>query len=252
MSDNRTLKATPRRRKEARQQGRVAASGSLVGAVSWLGLAALVSLFGSQIILATQSELTAWWASPIQTSDAEALQIVRKAIGGLSVLLVPLLLLILGTAILGRIAQVGFLWVPERVLPSAARVQPAHRLAEFWSPEKAILALRSLTVFVVLGIVLCFSIWTGKESILELLVSPNIATATIQFATQWGLQIGLCLFAIGLADYAYQLYRFEASLRMTPEELRAEIQAVQENPQIGAGRRNLQQSLRGGVPQADS
>ena len=68
----------------------------------------------------------------------------------------------------------------------------------------------------------------------------------MNYVANWGLQIGGCLFVIGLLDYGFQLYRFEQSLYMTPEELRTEIQAVQANPQIGAGRRSLQQEIRSG------
>ena len=44
------------------------------------------------------------------------------------------------------------------------------------------------------------------------------------------------------ADYAYQRYRFEMSLRMTPEEMRAEVQAVEGNPHIAAGRQGIRQA----------
>lgn len=247
MSDERTLKPTTKRRQEARRQGRVAVSGSLVGSVSWLGLAALTSIFGAHAIVTTKQAVETLWNQPILIRSGDSLDLLRSTLLHVSARLVPLLCFIVATAILGRVAQVGFLWVPTRVLPQADRIQPSGaRLAEWFSMDKLGLALRGFAVFTTLGAILAFGIWNQKNALSELMVSADIARTYLRFASHWGLQTGGCLFVIGLVDYAYQAYRFELSLQMTPEELRTEIQAIQENPQVSAGRRGLQQSIRSG------
>jgi len=250
MSD-RTLAPTVKRRQEARKQGRVAASSPLVGAITWLGVAVMVAAFGARAVVRAKDTVEAVWSSQTSLSQLQELSFVREAVSSVVVFVIPVLAVVFLLAVLGRLAQVGFLWIPDRILPKFDRIQPGQRFTELLSMEKFITALCGVAIFAAMGAVLWCGIWCQREAIVRTMLSEELGRTAVSYIANWGLQIGACLFVIGLLDYGFQLYRLEQSLYMTPEELRSEIQAVQANPQIGAGRRSLQQELRAGRENVD-
>ena len=244
MSDGREIKPTTKRRQEARREGRVAASSSLVGGTCWLSLVALASLCGAQWIVAGKQAVMLFWSQPIQVWTVESRSEVQGAMVHFAMASGALLGFLFASAVLGRLAQVGFLWAPHRILPQSERLNPSARFTELFSLDRLVLGVRAMSIFVILVGVLIASLWIGQMSILQLTLASNIGNAVFQLFLRCGLHIGICLFVVGLLDYAYQRYRFEQSLRMTPEEIRAEVQAVQKNPQIGTGRHGLRQKLK--------
>ena len=259
MSDNRTLEPTLRRRQQARQEGRVAATPWLSAAITWL--AVFVLGYGcadwlSTVIVDASATADSSVASGIALDEASLLFVanlrqsgsmaghdlqsfVRQTMLGVAVWLVPCLLAIVGLATLGRIAQVGFMWVPKRVSPDVSRVQPSNRLGNLLSFDALFQCARGLLLIgLILGL-LSLAIWEGRESI-NLLSQRDIASS-IRFVCQWGVRLGGVLLLFALLDYAYQYRRFDASLKMTVEEMRSEVKAVEGSGALVAERRKQYQ-----------
>jgi flagellar biosynthesis protein FlhB len=57
------------------------------------------------------------------------------------------------------------------------------------------------------------------------------------------LKIALALVTLGVFDYAYQRWKHERNLRMTPQEVREEMKNLQGDPQVTSRRRQLQRQL---------
>ena len=55
-----------------------------------------------------------------------------------------------------------------------------------------------------------------------------------------GLKLGAALLVLAVLDYAYQRWRHERDLRMTPQELREEMRNLEGNPQVIARRKQVQ------------
>ena len=98
MSDNRTLKPTSKRRQEARQQGRVAASGPLIGAVIWLGVALAIGAMGEDVVAIAKSTLRSIWSEPMTSVDQNGWDIVVPEMRTVALLVAPVLLTVLGIA----------------------------------------------------------------------------------------------------------------------------------------------------------
>ena len=248
MSDQGTLQPTIKRRQQARLQGRVAVSHTLVGALCWLGAVAVLAVYGMPAGAMVKQTVEGIWREPIGAS--EALSLIQRSVAQVGLFLVPLACLLLVIAILGRLAQVGFLWMPGRVLPELSRVDPSQRGARLWGENWLGTVLRCCLVFLSLTCLLALGLWTDRNEMIRLLATHDMGRVLHQFVVRWGWQIGLCLIVLGFLDYAYERHRFEVALRMTPEELRSEIQAIQGNPQIGAARRGMHQAIRDQHPQA--
>lgn len=243
MSENRALQPTAKRRRQARQEGRVAASSQVVGAVLWLGMAAVTLASGPAILVWLSSPLEHVWSQPYPGLPAELPDRVRETILSVGMTWWPLLGLIFSLAVCARLAQTGFLWAPSRLQPNTQRLNSTRRLAELFSADKLFQILRGIALILCALLLVGAGIWQQREALVQLLTSTSLPNRMVTLLARWGLRLGGCLAIFAAADYAYQRYRFERSLRMSPEELRAEVKAVERNPQVTAERKVRQQQF---------
>ena len=57
------------------------------------------------------------------------------------------------------------------------------------------------------------------------------------------LKVGAALLVLAMLDYAYQWWRHEQDLKMTPQELREELRNLEGNPQLIARRKQVRRDL---------
>ena len=57
------------------------------------------------------------------------------------------------------------------------------------------------------------------------------------------MKIGAALLVLAILDYAYQRWRHEQDLKMTPQELREELKNLEGDPQLIARRKQAQRNL---------
>ena len=57
------------------------------------------------------------------------------------------------------------------------------------------------------------------------------------------LKVGAALLVLAMLDYAYQRWRHEQDLKMTPQELREELRNLEGDPQLRARRKHVQHDL---------
>ncbi|MFM8252241.1 MAG: EscU/YscU/HrcU family type III secretion system export apparatus switch protein [Planctomycetota bacterium] len=220
---------TPARRQRARQAGQVARSSTLVTAV--VSLAAFVMLrFGVTYIadwltqLSQQRFSTA--PSTLNSNQELVAQLQSILISGLLVI-GPLLVGLLVFALLANITQVGWLFLPQRILPQADRLWTINA-SHSWS-ERGVRAATSIVQLLALLSVGVLSVWNRREQLLRLGEGDLSAGVTqlLRFIVDTGLHVSLGLLIGGLADYAYRWWRHEQSLRMTAEELKEELQQTE-------------------------
>ena len=70
------------------------------------------------------------------------------------------------------------------------------------------------------------------------------------------MKIGMALMVLALLDYAFQKWKYEQDIMMTPQEVREEMKNLEGNPEIRARRKMVQRQLALGrlsdmVPKAD-
>lgn len=237
----RTERPTERRRREARARGQVARSAELVLS------ARLLATWG----------VVVWWATAFATSSAEllrvslsrsgheliqsesAMELVRRlATWSLSQVGTPLLIAS-GSILLAHFSQVGWDWQPQHLLPQLNRLSPLSGLSRLLSAatvSRGLIGFLKLSLVVTIGGKVIVDEWhhliNGAESELTGRLSA-ISTASARLLSS----VAITLLAWGVADYFLQRWRFERSLRMTPEELRQEAKEVEGDPRIHQQRR---------------
>ena len=247
---NRTLQPTAKRRQLARAEGRVAVSSHVTAAAVWLSVGAVLCLLGTAGMAEMKDVLSSIWKAPWSSEEwnvAFGAGRLREAAFCAGRLVLPVASICVAAAVVGRFAQVGCLWAPRRLTPRAQRLRPTDRLQQLFSVQTPLALVRDLGLAIAALLLLTWGGWSERASIVQLAAAPSetFEQILLKLLGTWTCQLGLCLAVFAALDYAYQRYRYEVSLRMSPEELRAEIQAVEGNPHVAAGQRGLQRQVRG-------
>jgi flagellar biosynthetic protein FlhB len=239
--------ATPHRRQQAREEGQVVKSQDLESAVLLLGALFILLYFGGSAVnyLAelTRGQLGGEpWLSLDRDQTVARWTGLTWKLGGY---LLPMLGLLLIVAIGANLGQVGFLWLPQKLALDLGRISPLRGAGRLFSLSNLMrLVFGLFKVAVVVGVAV-YSLWDKFDQILAL-GSLELSQAAL-FVTQTTLwtcfKIAGALLALAIGDYAYQRWRHERELRMTPQEVREEMKTLQGDPQIIARRRAVQRQL---------
>lgn len=242
--DDKTEQATPRRRLKAREQGRVARSRELSGAVA--GFAAVLVL-----LWVSAGELSAWrhgvrqWLELALWSDLAVENPIPRmaAVAALRWSAAPLVTAF-AVALVLSFAQGGFVFAAEVLVPKLERLNPAARLGQLFSVAGLSAPAKSLIPFSVL-IYLDMAILVRDW---PLLVRPLPRGAMADLLYRDGLEMAwkstLTLLVWSAVDYLLQWRKLESDLRMSKQELREEYKETDGNPSIKMRIRRLQRQLR--------
>jgi flagellar biosynthesis protein FlhB len=241
---NRTEKATPRRRQKAREQGQVARSRDLVAGLGTMAAVMLLAwqlpAFAAQWRGLLRRELDCAATHPDQLlppwrNDLVLFRGVALA-AGLSWL----------AATVGGVAQGGLVFAPAALSPSLHRLSPASRLGQLFSLAALSRMLKSLlptAAIVYLTIALLARDWNQFPSLLHGGGHRLVAfTAGQMFELAWKSALVLLVWAA--ADYLLERWRHENELKMSRQDLRDEFKETEGNPAVKMRVRRLQRQAR--------
>jgi flagellar biosynthetic protein FlhB len=256
----RTHRATPRRREEARREGQVARSVELSAALALLVALAALAAFGPGMLQRlgdlTRSLLSGTY-SPVAT-PAAAYRSFRLVSVQVLVTLAPLLLSLLAIGVISNVLQVGFLFTSRPLSPRLSRLDPFQGFARVFGRRGLVELAKALVKVGVIGVIAYLTLSTDLESLLPSLGTDGGALLERVGGTtlKLGLRIGLALLALAALDYGYQRWEHERSIRMSQKEIEEEQKQQEGDPRVRARIRILQRLLSrrrmmAEVPQAD-
>jgi flagellar biosynthetic protein FlhB len=244
----RTEAATPKRRQEARERGQVARSVELNSALLLLGTCGALAIGGTvmahTLLAAFRDGLQLGGGADLTVEGVHgrflaASWTVAKAI-------CPVVLTGAVVGALANFLQVGFLVTPQAIGAQWERLNPMRGLSTLLSAHGGVEAVKALLKLAILGIVAYRTLQP------EWARFPALAEMELLEVVRWelGLALRLAFHVVGvycllaLADYGYQRWRHEKSLRMSRNEIQEEGKQQDGNPQIRARVRSLQQERR--------
>jgi flagellar biosynthetic protein FlhB len=237
-----TEEPTPKRKREARRDGRIAKSGE-IGA--WGSVLAFTMILpwgfsrASSGVMDTMNQVSVVAANP--TNDA-----VRKAWGAALMASFSSVVAISGVIALivfvSTIAQVGFLVTGKPLKPSFKRLNPASNIKSIlgtrglWETAKqAIRAAILLTIgWKALRTLLDQMVFTAGQDIHSSLAESG--SSIMSFVRT----AALASFALALGDYGVQKAMLRRELRMTRQEIRDEFRQSEGDPMVKSRIRQLQ------------
>jgi flagellar biosynthesis protein FlhB len=246
-SGEKSLEPTPRRRQRAREEGHVAQSRDLgSAAVLLLGLAALLMLGGALAGFLVEYCREQLGGQVWLQADADfVVGHWNAVIWALGRRLLPILGLICLAGVAVSVLQIGFLFLPKRIAFDFGRLDPARGLQRIFSAASMAQLAFGVVKLVVVFAVSCTVLYNQRHELLGLtaLAPAALGWQMVSVLLWTGLKIGAALLVLAILDYAYQRWRYERDLRMTPQELREELKNLEGDPQLTARRRQLRRNL---------
>lgn len=248
-AEEKTEKATPKKRREARQRGQVFRSIELNSAIVLIAGFLVLRLMSSFVQNKIQSVYIHYLGNIGTTDNLFTLAGINKMnqnlIFTLAIILMPVLGLIMVSGLVVNYWQVGFLFTTRPLVPNLNRLNPVEGFKRIFSKRALAELLKS---FLKLAII----IYTAYSEILK-----NIGQLTqladwdlyksflyvSEAAFKIGTKIAIILIILAIFDYFYQWWEYEKSLRMTKQELKEEFKQVEGDPLVRSRIRERQRQL---------
>lgn len=247
LGHSRTEAPTPRRREEARSQGRVGVSMELTaGALLLVVVTALGFVsrtLGASLLETVRSGMR--HQALLELGPAQTRELLTRFLNRGMQLLGVLFGLLFAASLGVMVAQVGFRVLPALAAPRWERVSPVGGLGRMFS-RLALLRGGVATTKAAITILLAVLLIKGKFTRIAALDQQNLRSAVRQtwdMVLYLGLAVAAAFTVIGIVDYILQRVRFESSLRMTRDELKEEIKREEGDPHIKARIRKLARDL---------
>jgi flagellar biosynthesis protein FlhB len=245
MAADKTEKATPKKRAEARKQGQVARSADLNGA--------LVMLVGVLGVGAMGAGIAARLGDLMSTTlrrTADPSIVDRKGLGpilsdaGLDVLrcVGPIALACCLTGVVLSVLQVGFKPSLKALKPDPKRLNPLTGAKNIFGKNMPVEAAKSLAKLVAVGGIVALTL---QPRIAQMGAMVGVAPATIGsslagLVKQIAIRAAAVYLLIGVLDFAWQRRRLSKSLMMDKQEVREEQKSHQLPPEVRAAMRRRQ------------
>jgi len=237
-AEGKTEKATPKRRREAREKGQVLQSREMSTALVLMSVFVAIRVFGRNIYIVLAKYIKKVLTEYPKIEDLYMPDvIVRVFIDGVLVFLRavgPVFAIALLTGLIVEYAQVGFIFTLETLKPRFDKINPINGFKRLFSLRGAVELIKSILKIVIIGYI-SYSYLNGKAYvILSLMNMELIRTASFIAVTSLNLAIRICvaLIILGVLDYLYQWWEFEKSLMMSKEEIKEEYKQTEGNPEI--------------------
>jgi len=244
--DNRTERATPRRRWKAREKGQVARSHELSSALALVAVVILLWGFPQ----AWQEDWREFFHRLLAAAGKGTITRDTNLLGWTEALVVrwaaPAAALCWTVVLASSLAQGGFVFAPSAFAPNLDRFNPASNLKRLVSLGAASRLLKSLiptSVLLYLFVAILIRDW--GEFINAARWGPRLALLRgldAIFEVAWKAGVVFLLWA--LVDYGLQRFNFERQLRMTQEEIREENKETEGHPMVRMRIRRAQRQLR--------
>ncbi|MEC9158062.1 MAG: flagellar biosynthesis protein FlhB [Planctomycetota bacterium] len=255
-----TEEATPKRLRDAREEGKVARSVDLTSAlvlaggsvVVWVCFGPMLDYLGRSVRsvlgepgLRSVGETT--WTDSVEVTAQAAL------LG-----LLPVVLVIWLVALLANILQVGFILAPKSITPKASKLNPLEGVKRVFGTQALVKAgLDSMKVLLVL-LVVVVTVNGMHEQVMILPTLPMAAgvVAIGELLIRLALLVGLVLLLLGIIDFIWQKHRHRTGLKMTKQQVKDEFKQMDGDPQqkhrrLQFARQLAQQRIASSVPKAD-
>ncbi len=237
--------ATPHKLERARTQGQTGRSADLPAAAAFGAAMVVGASQGLEMLLALFELARTVWSIPPSALNAQGWHgLASGLLVGAAGVLWPLLA-ICAAAILGAVAQGGFLWSPQALAPDLQRLHPAaglRRLVSGRALADGLRGLLKLAVFLVVGAWAWQAMAPGLVRLAALPPRGQLALL-VQDISRLGLALAAVLLVVAAVDVLWSRRLFLRDMRMSRRELQEEHKHREGDPRVRARLRELRREL---------
>ena len=246
-AEEKTEKATPTKRRDARKKGQVAKSKEISGAVTLLFGFAFLLIGGKSILKGCyniyQQSFQEYmlWDLTIPSTKLLFTQLLWEV----TKLVAPLFGVVLLAGLIANFVQVGFMFNLGTLKMDFKKINPVNGFKNIFSINSLMEFLKSILKISILAAILFMEIWNQKSELI--LLSQKSIGDSVRLIGKLLIQIGLTaagfLVILAVADFIFQKFQFEKKLRMSKQEIKDEYKKMEGDPHIKGKRRAKQRQM---------
>ena len=254
---------TPRRLAEARKDGNVARSPDLTAALVLLAAVIFIYFAGQQVFGGMRKYLVDY-LSAAHAQDANYARLsslgemMQYGLYMFAITIGPILLAIFAISLVATVSQVGFLVTTKPLEPNFGRMNPLKGITNLFNARAGVrLGMSLLKVFIITALASAL-IYMDLDAIIHIsALAPRQSFILIgQLVFSFALKIVAILLLLAIIDFAFQKWQRARELRMTKQEVKEEMKAMEGDPMIKQRRSQVakqlaMQRLSQAVPTAD-
>jgi flagellar biosynthesis protein FlhB len=258
---DKTEKATPKRREEARKKGQVAKSQDLNGAAVLLSALFALSIWGPhmwQLLGGSMHSTLAMISQPQAVTPRAISELFMEAGKTALVAVAPVAGACLVFGLLANIGQVKLKPSLHGLKPDFKRIDPLKGFKNLFGPNLLFEGAKNLSKVAIVGVISAFAVVPKLDDLAALVGMAPADLVSHLSHTVLGIaqRAAIAYILIGLADFAYQRWRHEKSMKMDKQEVKEEQKSFTSPPEVRAAlRRRQMQAARArmmsAVPEAD-
>ena len=242
----RTEEATPKRRDDARTDGRVPRSQELTVAMSLLGSAAVLSAltpFAGRGLFAIMANGLGHLGSTSIDLATATMMLRDTALPAFAAMIG--LIMAMGAASFGMATlQARGVISLKPITPQFSRINPAENIKNLLGMKQIVELCKSLGKLTIVGAAVYWAIKAALPDAIALSQESQLGFLFVvkKYAVRMLGSAGAAYLVLAGADYLFQWWQFEKSIRMSKEEIKQEYKQNDGDPQIKQRRRAIARS----------
>ena len=246
-----TEKATPKKRRDARERGQVMKSQEVITAFCMVVMFGFLLLYSSPMIDMMLDLFRELLGSSFMVAGASRIGQGEMGDIFLHVLLsgakiaAPILGVALFAGFASNVLQVGFLFTTKALTPKFERISPMKGFKRIFSVQTLVTLIKSLLKVIVLGYIF-YGEYKGLLAEFPSYMGVGVYAGFMRIlktAFTVALKMAMAMVVIAAADFLFQWFKFEKDLRMTKQEVKDEYKLMEGDPQIKSKIRQKQRQM---------
>ncbi len=234
--EDKTEKATPKKRRDARKEGDVLQSKEIVIAVSVLGMFVAMRLLMGHItenVLAYSSSVFSRIGSfQVNADNYMSLFIDVATVYIMTVGPICAIALLLG--IIPTLAQTRGLFTMKATQPKFSRLNPLSGIKKLFSMQSIVGILKGLLEVIIITVIVYSEISGRMPKFIALTNAGIMQSMSYAMTSIYDLVMTICILLVfvAAADYLFQWWQFEKKLKMSKQEVKEEYKQTEGDPQV--------------------
>lgn len=245
--EEKTEKATPKKRRDQRKEGNVLQSREIGTAVSVLGVFAAMRLLMELITKAMLAYSGSIYEhiGETEVSQDTIISIFTNVITVVAICVGPICLIAMALGIIPTIAQTRGLFTMKAIRPKFSRLNPLSGIKKLFSLQSIVGILKGLIEVIIISVVIYNELQSRMPKFIALMNVGVTAGVTYALSTIFDLVMLICIMLVfvAAADFLFQWWQFEKKLKMSKQEVKEEFKQMEGDPQIKSKIKQRQQQM---------
>lgn len=245
--EEKTEKATPKKRRDQRKEGNVLQSKEIVTAASVLGIFASMRLLAGfmmkNMLSYTQRAFESVGTTQVNADSVMAVFVDVITVTALVVLPICAIAMLLG--IIPTVAQTRGLFTMKAVRPKFSRLNPLEGVKKMFSAQAFVGIIKGFIEVVIIVYVVYNEISDRMPRILALMDTGLMQGLAYAALCIFDIVMLICvvLVFVAAADFLFQWWQFEKKLKMSKQEVKEEFKQMEGDPQVKSKIKQRQQQM---------